>query len=60
MFNALGILLAGYTLYAALRGEVYARAGPVGRLVTRQDSTAYFWTVIAIYSGLSLALMTVF
>jgi hypothetical protein len=60
MFKALGVLLAGYTLYAALRGEVYAKAGPGGRLVTRRASSAYFWTVIGIYSALSLALLTVF
>jgi hypothetical protein len=60
MFKALGVLLAGYTLYAALRGAVYAKAGPAGRLVTREESSGYFWTVIAIYSALSLALLTVF
>jgi hypothetical protein len=49
-----------YTAYAALTGSVYAKSGPGGRLVSREESPEYFWTVIAIYSGLSVALLTVF
>ena len=60
MFKALGVLLSAYTLYAIVRGEVYAKAGPGGRLVTRRESAGYFWIVIVIYSGLSLALLTIF
>ena len=60
MFKALGILLAGYVLYAIIRGEVVAKAGPGARLIAKQESTRYFWVVIAIYSCLSLALLTVF
>jgi hypothetical protein len=60
MFKVLGVLLAGYTIYAAVRGEVYAKAGPGARRVARNESAGYFWVVIVIYSGLSLALLTVF
>jgi hypothetical protein len=60
MFKALGILLSLYTAYAAAKGEVYAKSGPGGRVVSRQDSPRYFWAVIAIYAGLSVALLTVF
>jgi hypothetical protein len=60
MFKMLGMLLALYTLYAALKGEVYAKSGAWGRTVSRGGSPEYFWLVIAIYAGLSLALLTLF
>ena len=60
MFKVLGILVALYTVYAAMRGVVYAKSGPGGRTVSRQDSPEYFWVVIVIYAGLSVALLVVF
>ncbi|HUG35760.1 MAG TPA: hypothetical protein VML54_02350 [Candidatus Limnocylindrales bacterium] len=60
MFAALGVLVALYTTYATITGEVYAKAGPGARLVSREESPGYFWTVIAIYAGLGVALITVF
>jgi hypothetical protein len=60
MFKMLGVLVGFYTLYAAFRGEVYAKSGPTGRTVSRWDSPRYFWAVIAIYAALSVALLTVF
>ena len=60
MFKILGIVVALYTAYAAISGEVYAKSGPWGRTVSRVDSPQYFWTVIVIYAGLSVALLTVF
>lgn len=60
MFDALGIVVGLYTAYAAFTGSVYAKSGPWGRKVTRQDSPGYFWTVIAIYAGLSAALVFIF
>jgi hypothetical protein len=60
MFTALGILLGFYTLYAAFSGEVYAKSGPGGRTVSRAEPPRYFWTVIGIYAGLAVALLTVF
>lgn len=60
MFKALGVVVALYAVYAAVKGEVYAKAGPSGRVVSRADSPEYFWVVIAIYAGLSIALITVF
>jgi hypothetical protein len=58
MFKMLGILLALYTLYAALKGEVYAKSGAWGRTVTRDGSPEYFWLVIIIYFSMSVALIT--
>jgi hypothetical protein len=60
VFDALGVLVGVYTAYAALRGEVFAKAGPSGRTVSRADSPAYFWVVVAVYAGLAAALITVF
>jgi hypothetical protein len=60
VFDLLGVLLAMYTLYAVGRGQVYAKSGPGGRSVLRSQSPRYFWTVIAIYAGLSIALLTIF
>lgn len=60
MFEALGVIVGSYALYAAVTGEVYAKAGAWGRTVSRSESPEYFWVVIAIYAGLALALVTVF
>ncbi len=60
MFKMLGALVGLYTLFAALQGEVYAKSGPWGRTVSREDSPEYFWVIIAIYAGLSVALITLF
>ena len=60
MFKMLGVLVGLYTLYAAINGEVYAKSDAGGRIVSRVASPEYFWVVIAIYAGLSVALITVF
>lgn len=60
MFKVLGILVMAYAVYAAVRGEVYAKAGASGRTVSRAESPEYFWVVIAIYAGLGIAMITVF
>lgn len=59
MFDALGVLLALYVGYAVVSGEVLAKSGHWARTVSRADSPRYFWVVIAIYAGLSLALVLV-
>ncbi|KAB2868469.1 MAG: hypothetical protein IT503_12325 [Burkholderiaceae bacterium] len=60
MFEALGWIVGAYALYAAVTGEVFAKAGAWGRTVSRAESPEYFWVVVAIYAGLALALVTVF
>lgn len=60
VFKLLGILVGIYTIYAVSKGEVFAKSGPWGRTVSREDSPEYFWTVVVIYGGLALALVTVF
>lgn len=59
-FQTLGALLGLYTLYAAICGKVYAKSGPWGRVVAREESPTYFWVVIAIYAGLALVLAVLF
>lgn len=60
VFKLIGVLAGIYTLHAAIRGHVYAKAGVWGRTVSKSDEPTYFWVVIAIYAALSLALLTVF
>ncbi|HEU4459234.1 MAG TPA: hypothetical protein VFR90_08950 [Methylibium sp.] len=60
MFELLGALLACYVAHAIWRGRVAAKAGAGSRAVLRAETPGYFWTVIAIYAGLSLALLFVF
>ena len=60
MFKVLGALLALYTIYAAAKGEVVAKAGPGARTVLRDESPRYFWCVVVIYAGLALALVFLF
>lgn len=60
MFKVLGVLVLLYVAYAAARGQVFAKAGPSGRTVSRAESPQYFWVVVAIYTGLGIALLTVF
>lgn len=60
MFKLIGAALAVYVCYAIVNGSVYAKSGISGRNIAREDSPRYFWSVIAIYAVLSLALVTVF
>jgi hypothetical protein len=60
MFKLLGVLVLVYTVYAATKGEVFAKSGPWGRLVSRGASPRYFWAVIVIYALLGTALLTIF
>jgi hypothetical protein len=60
LFDLLGVLLAIYTGYAAVTGSVFIRHRGWGRTVLRAEETGYFWTVIAIYGALSVALIAYF
>ncbi len=60
MFTALGIALGIYTLYAALRGEVYVKHRAWGRTVLREEELGYFWACIGIYAVLAIALCAIF
>ena len=60
MFKGIGILLIIYTIYSAYAGEVYAKKGPGGQMYYRKESPRYFWTIISIYTLLSMALIFIF
>jgi hypothetical protein len=60
MFKLLGALVGLYAIFAACKGEVFAKSGVWGRTISRHDSPEYFWVVIAIYGVLSVALLTIF
>ena len=60
LFDMLGLLMGLYVLYAALTGEVYAKSGVWGRTVSRSESPANFWMTVVIYTGLAVALVTLF
>jgi hypothetical protein len=60
MFRIIGVLVALYTLYALVTGSVWAKAGISAREILRQESPGNFWTVIVIYTALSVALIFYF
>jgi hypothetical protein len=57
LFRALGLLLAGYIVVAVLSGAVYAKSGVWGRTFKRAEMPLRYWSAIAAYALLSLALM---
>ena len=60
MFKVLGILVGLYVLQAISSGKVFAKSGVWGKTISREESLYNFWTVIVIYTGLAVALVTVF
>lgn len=60
MFKMIGVALALYVGYALISGRVYAKAGIAARHVGCDESPGYYWVVLIIYAGLSVALITVF
>lgn len=60
MFKFVGLGLAAYIAYALANGRVVVKSGFGGRTYTRDEAPQQFWSVIAIYGGLVVALFTVF
>jgi len=60
MFKALGALVALYLAYAVMTGEIYAKAGPVGRKISRDESPRAFWAAVGAYGCLALMLVFLF
>ncbi|MBV6417461.1 MAG: hypothetical protein CMLOHMNK_02161 [Steroidobacteraceae bacterium] len=60
LFQVLGVLLALYVLYALASGRVYAKDRWWGRSFARDAEPGVYWSIIVIYTGLSLALYFVF
>jgi succinate dehydrogenase/fumarate reductase cytochrome b subunit len=57
LFRVLGLLLAGYIVVAVLSGAVYAKSAVWGRTFRRAEEPLRYWSAIAAYALLSLALM---
>lgn len=60
MFAAIGVVVGVYAVYGAWSGQVFAKSGPWGRMVRRDESPGYFWSVVVTYGVLSAALVWVF
>jgi hypothetical protein len=60
MFKILGALLFGYVAHCLYTGRTFARSGAWGREFTRDDAPFRYWSSIAVYALLAVALMTVF
>lgn len=60
VFKVLGVALACCVVVAVWQGRVYVKSGPAGHWVERDRTPAYFWTCVAIYAALAIALATVF
>lgn len=60
MFDVLGALVAAYVVYAVIEGSVFAKRGPWGERIERAAEPHRFWAVIAVYTGLAVALVTIF
>ena len=60
MFKILGILVALYVVYVLAAGQVYAKRGPWGATSKRSDDPFNYWAAVAVYTGLSAALVFVF
>ncbi|HTY17904.1 MAG TPA: hypothetical protein VMH82_09270 [Myxococcota bacterium] len=59
-FRLLGVLLALYVVYGMANGEVYARSGVWGRTFRRDEDAWGYWSAIAAYTALTLALLFYF
>lgn len=60
VFDILGICLACYTAYAAWSGSVVVRHRAWAKTYLRDESPGWFWSSIAIYAALSVALILYF
>ena len=60
LFDLLGALLGLYIVLAIVRGRVSAKDGWRMREIAREDDPAQFWTIIAIYVLLGIALVAWF
>jgi len=60
MFKILGSLLLGYVAYCLYTGRTFAKSGAWGREFARDEAPFHYWSSVAVYALLAIALMTVF
>lgn len=58
--DVLGLFVALYVVRAVMTGDVFAPLGARERTVERETDSRRFWTAIALYAALSVALITLF
>ena len=59
-FRIIGMAVGAYAIYTVVVGRALGGPNIAPRFVSRSDEPIYFWVHVAIYAGLSLALMFVF
>lgn len=57
MFRLGGLLLAGYIARCLVRGEVFAKSGVWGKACHRGEQPFEYWSTMAVYTCLTLALL---
>ncbi|MGH8681021.1 MAG: hypothetical protein ACREVP_05885 [Burkholderiales bacterium] len=60
MFKILGSLLLCYVAHCLYTGRTFARRGAWGREYARDEAPFHYWSSVAVYALLAVALMTVF
>ena len=60
MFKPLGALVLCYVVYCLYTERVFAKRGPWGRMVGRGEGAFAYWSALACYALLGVAMMTVF
>jgi hypothetical protein len=60
LWKGIGLFVGGYVLVCIFKGEVHAKNGMQTDTVYRELEPFKFWFSIAIYAGLTVALLTVF
>ena len=60
LIQIIGVAVGAYAIYAASVGRALGGANISPRFVSRSIEPAYFWVLVAIYAGLSMALIFLF
>jgi len=60
MFKLLGGAVLSYVAYSLYTGRTFAKRGPGGRSFERNAHPFGYWSALAVYALLAVALFTVF
>lgn len=60
MFKLIGALVLLYVGYSLCAGRTFAKRGAWGRELRRDEHPVGYWSTIAVYALLAVALFTVF
>jgi hypothetical protein len=56
MFKVLAIPLLGYVIYSMSQGAIFTKSGVWGRTFRRTEEPWSYWSSVAAYSGLAIAM----